>query len=94
MINREKLICDVTEKTGYNRKDTKQIIDTFIDTMREYFIAGETIKIIGLFTASVKEYEAHIAKNPKTNEEIQVPARRKVRFKTSEKLNDEVNEGE
>lgn len=59
--------------------------------MREYLLAGDTVKIMNLFKAEVKEYKGRIGGNPRTGDSMDIPSHKKVKITASEKLNRELN---
>ena len=75
-MNKSQLINVVAEKTGLSKKDTEQVLNTALDTISEQLIAGEKVQLVGFGAFDVKERAAHIGRNPKTKEEVEVPASR------------------
>ena len=60
----------------------KQAVDVLFETLAEAIIEGERIEIRGFGSWEVKRTNARPrARNPRTGEEVYVPARRKVGFK-------------
>lgn len=66
-------------------------MNAFTDVMREYLLAGDTVKIMNLFKAEVKEYKGRIGRNPRTGDSMDIPSHKKVKITASEKLNRELN---
>ena len=50
-------------------------------------VEGKTVEIRGFGTFKVRKIKAGKARNPRTGEEVQVPARKKVALKISKELN-------
>lgn len=92
MVNKEKLISDLTERTGLKKYQSKAFVEAFTELMREYMLNGEKVKIIGLFTAEVQDYKRTVGRNPKTGEKIEIAPRKKIRIKASRELNAQVTE--
>lgn len=85
-MNKSQLINVVAEKTGLSKKDTEQVLNTALDTISEQLIAGEKVQLVGFGAFDVKERAAHIGRNPKTKEEVEVPASRVPQFKAGKAL--------
>ncbi len=56
--------------------------------MRAWLIAS---KMRGFGTFSVKHYDAYTGRNPKTGVEVDVPAKRAIKFKVGKELRERVN---
>lgn len=91
IINKEKFATAISKKMGCTKQDAKEFLNAFIDVMREYLLAGDTVKIINLFKAEVKEYKGWIGRNPRTGESMDIPSHKGVKITVSESLNREVN---
>ena len=92
MINRDRMVEDIARRTGYPKYRTKAFLETFMDLFEEYLVSGETIKLRGLFKAESKTYKGYAGKNPKTQEDIWIPARKRAKFTASELLTEAINE--
>ena len=64
----------------------KKAFDVLIHGMRCAFRTGVSVKLNGFGVFSVVETPARTGRNPKTDEEFEIPAGRKVKFKPSKKL--------
>ena len=53
-------------------------------------VAGEKVSLVGFGNFDVKTREARTGRNPKTKEEIQIPATRIPQFKAGKALKDAV----
>ena len=87
---------DVVEKVAkrlphITKRDTKLIVDITFKSMANALIKGEKIEIRGFGTFKVKNLKVRKARNPKTNQEVLVPARKKTVFKVSKELNKLLN---
>ena len=76
------LIEKVAELTPHvSKKDTEIVVNTIFDAMTEALKQGERIEIRGFGSFQVKVREAREGRNPKTGEEVQIPAKRTPFFK-------------
>ena len=71
---------------GVTKKDCALILDGFLSAAKRSLENGESIEIRGFGTLSVKERKSRIARNPRTGEAVDVPARRVPVFKPSKHL--------
>jgi DNA-binding protein HU-beta len=68
----------IAEKTEGTQKEAKAYLDAFKAVIVEALERGEDVDLKGFLSFGHKEVEARTAKNPKTGEEVQVEAHRKV----------------
>ena len=81
----------IAEKTGFTVKDTKLVVEQFLEEVKGCLANNSHLEIRGFGTFKVKNHKARKARNPKTNEEVFVPARKKAVFKVSKELNSLLN---
>ena len=77
----------ITEKTGFTAKDTRIVVEQFLEEVKKCLTEGSHLEIRGFGTFKVKNHKARKARNPKTNKEVHVPSRKKAVFKVSRELN-------
>lgn len=87
-MNKQELVNRLQESLGdgYSKKETAHVLDSVVSTLKESLREGEAIKIYGLGTFSTRRYDARLARNPRTNEPVQVPESRRVHFKPSKTI--------
>ena len=85
-MNKAELINVVAEKAGLSKKDTEKAVTALIDTITAELVAGEKVSLVGFGNFDVKTREARTGRNPKTKEEIQIPATRIPQFKAGKYL--------
>ncbi len=81
----------IVEKSGFTGKDVRIIVEGFLQEIRNCLVEGKHLEIRGLGTFKVKNYKARKARNPKTGQEVHVPAMKKAVFKVSRELNKMLN---
>ena len=77
----------IAEKTGHTARDTKMVVEQFLEEVKNCLVENKHLEIRGFGTFRVKNHKARKARNPKTGQEVVVPARRKAAFKVSRELN-------
>ncbi len=70
----------------------ESILDIVFDTISKSLIENKPVELRNFGRYSVKTIKAkHNARNPKTNEIIYVPEKKKISFKMSKHLKEEIN---
>ena len=76
-----------------NLSEIEFIVETFFKTIEKALKEGGKVELRGFGTFFVKKIkEKYNSRNPKTSELIYVPEKIKVRFKTSKKLKELIND--
>lgn len=90
-MNKAELITAVAEKTGLSKKDSERTVSATLETIESAVEAGEKVQLVGFGVFDVKTREARVGRNPKTKEEIQIPASRVPVFKAGKAFKDAVD---
>lgn len=80
------LINAIYERVGFSKKESAKIVELVFEILKETLETGEKVKISGFGNFVVREKRARIGRNPQTNEEITILARRVLTFKPSQIL--------
>ncbi len=81
------------EKTGLTTTaDAERKVDAFLEVVEEALVKREEINFVGWGKFEVTDKAAKTGRNPKTGEEIQIPAKKAVKFKAGKGLADKVNQ--
>ena len=78
----ERLFQDV----GLNKREAKEFVDAFFDSVRDALERGEQVKLSGFGNFDLRLKNQRPGRNPKTGEEIPISARRVVTFRPGQKL--------
>ncbi len=79
-MTKDELVAKIVEITGLKKADTQKALDALITTIIETIKTGDKVNITGLGIFKLKDKKARLARNPKTGESIQVPAKRAPKF--------------
>ncbi len=90
-MNKSELISAVAEKSGMSKKDAEKATAALFEVVTEKLSGGEKIQVIGFGTFEVKNRAERFAKNPRTGEELKIPASKAPVFKAGKALKDAVN---
>jgi integration host factor subunit alpha len=74
------------EQVGLNKREAKDMVETFFDEIRDALVRGESVKLSGFGNFQLRDKPQRPGRNPKTGEEIPISARRVVTFHASQKL--------
>ena len=90
-MNKAELIAEVAVKTGLSKKDSEKAVNATLDTVTASLESGEKVSLVGFGVFDVKEREARMGRNPKTKEEIPIPASRVPQFKAGKALKEAID---
>lgn len=74
------------EKVGLNKREAKDMVESFFEEIRMALEDGEGVKLSGFGNFELRDKPQRPGRNPKTGEEIPITARRVVTFHASQKL--------
>ena len=89
-MNKADLVAAVAEKTGISKKDSEKAVNAAFDAITAALVVGDKVQLVGFGAFETKERSARVGRNPKTKEEIQIPASRVPAFKAGKALKDAV----
>ena len=91
-MNKTELIAACAESTGMSKKDSERALNAMIDSITAALVKGEKVQISGFGIFETKDREARIGRNPRTKEQIEIPASKIPVFKPGKALKDAVAE--
>ncbi|MDO4372117.1 MAG: HU family DNA-binding protein [Clostridia bacterium] len=89
-MNKMELISAIAEKAELSKKDAEKALTAVVESISEALQTGDKVQLIGFGSFEVKNREARIGRNPKTKEEIRIPASKTPVFKAGKALKDKV----
>jgi len=81
------------EHVGLNKREAKDMVETFFAEIRDALERGEAVKLSGFGNFQLRDKPQRPGRNPKTGEAIPITARRVVTFHASQKLKSMVENG-
>ncbi len=90
VVTKNHLAKVVSEQIGLNKRESKDMIDTFFDLITDALKNSENVKLAGFGNFELRDKAARPGRNPKTGEVVQIEARRVVVFHSSQKLKDQL----
>jgi len=80
-------IVDLIKDDGFEfkatKKNLKDVTESIFDAIGYFLSKGEDVRIHPIGILKVINKEARTARNPRTGETVQVPARKVIKFKSS-----------
>ena len=89
-MNKVELSAAIANETGLSRKDAEAAVKAFVDVVTEELKKGGKVQLVGFGSFETKERNARVGRNPRTKEEIEIPASRVPAFKAGKALKDAV----
>ncbi len=90
-LTKDKIIASVCEKIGFSKSQSRDVIEQLLEIMKKALASEENILISGFGKFVVKRKRARRGRNPQTNQDLQLKARRVVTFKSSDVLRKDFN---
>ncbi len=90
-LTRKELTETLANTLGFSQINCAQIVDSFLDTMKESMLSGESIKLVHFGTFTVRDKSPRKGRNPRTGETITIKKRQAISFRPSKKLREQVN---
>ncbi len=80
-ITKKDIVSRITETTKEKQSSVKAIVQCILDEIIAELAKNNRLEFRDFGVFEVRERAARMAQNPKTMEKVQVPAKKKVRFK-------------
>jgi DNA-binding protein HU-beta len=90
-MNKNDLIARVSDVTTLSRSDATRAVEAVLETITSAMKVGDEVKIVGFGTFAVSNRAATTGRNPRTGEEIKIPASKQPKFKAGKQLKDALN---
>ena len=87
-MNKAELISATAEKSGLSKKDSEKAINALVEAISESMKKGEKVQLVGFGVFEVKDRPARMGRNPRTKEQIEIPASKLPQFKAGKALKD------
>jgi DNA-binding protein HU-beta len=85
-MNKAELIDAIAADTGLTKADAKRALESFVDTTSKALKGGDRVALVGFGSFSVAKRAARKGRNPKTQTEMTIPAKKVVKFKPGNEL--------
>ncbi len=90
-LNKADLVDVVAKEAGTTKKDAETVINIMMETIIKTVAANDKVTLVGFGTFEARQRKARTGRNPKTNEPIQIPAKRVAGFRVGKEFSEAVN---
>ncbi len=73
-------------EVGLNRREARELVALFFQELEASLAVGVQVKLTGFGNFDLRDKKERPGRNPKTGEDIPIPARRVVTFRAAQKL--------
>ena len=85
-ITKDSLVEMVHNEIGLNKREAKELIESFFEQIKKSLEEGNDIKLSGFGNLNLRDKAPRPGRNPKTGQEVTISSRRVVTFKSGLKL--------
>lgn len=90
-VSTSQMISDVANRFDQlPKKITKEVIAGFLTLLESEIAAGKKLRIDKIGILQVKDRAPRMGRNPQTGEEIKIPASKKISFRASKSLKEQI----
>jgi DNA-binding protein HU-beta len=87
-LSKSQVIAAIAESVGLSKKQAGEVMETIVDLA--YKNAKNSFTLPGLGKLVLVNRKARIGRNPATGEQIQIPAKRVVKFRVAKAAKDAI----
>ena len=91
-MNKTELISKISAESGLNKKQSEAALTAALNAITDALKAGDRVQLVGFGVFDVKKRPARTGRNPRTTENIEIPASKLPQFKAGKALKDAVAE--
>ncbi|HHN64911.1 MAG TPA: HU family DNA-binding protein [Nitrospirae bacterium] len=84
------LVDKISSDTGLSKADAQRALDSMIDNIKKALKKNQKVTLVGFGTFSVSKRKARKGRNPRTGEEIKIPASKVPKFTPGKGLKDAI----
>jgi integration host factor subunit beta len=74
-----------------NKREAELIVNSIFDSIGQALVEGDRVEIRGFGSFTIRDRDAREARNPKSGDLVQIPAKKTPFFKTGKELRERVN---
>lgn len=89
-MNKNELVTQVAQSAKITKADAQRVLTAFMGHIQKSLAKGEEVRLIGFGTFSVNSRKATTGRNPRTGQEIKIPATKLPKFRAGKQLKDAV----
>ncbi|MCG8424109.1 MAG: HU family DNA-binding protein [Proteobacteria bacterium] len=90
-MNKAQLIDLIAEKTDLSKAQAKAALEATLESITGSLKEGDSVQLVGFGTFKINHRAARVGRNPRTGEELQIPAANVPAFVAGKALKEAVN---
>jgi len=90
-MTKAELVEGIAGKAGVSKAAAEKVLKAFMEEVKDGIKKGERVTLVGFGTFFAAERPARMGRNPRTGEEIKIPACTVPKFKAGKALKDDLN---
>ncbi|MCE2577252.1 HU family DNA-binding protein [Gluconacetobacter entanii] len=90
-LNKQELVAAVAENADLAKAKAGEVVDAVFGAIEKALSNGQEVRLVGFGTFVTATRKAAKGRNPRTGEEIDIPASTSVRFKPGKNLKEAVS---
>lgn len=90
-MTKVELIAKISAEANLTKKDAEKALSAVIEGITGALVSGDKVALVGFGTFETRKRPARKGRNPRTKEEIMIPATTAPAFKAGKGLKDAVN---
>ncbi len=84
------LVAKIAEKASISKADAERALNAFVEAVEATLVNEGKLTLTGFGTFAVEERKERTGRNPRTGQEIKIPATKVVKFRPGKLLKDAV----
>ena len=89
-MNKVELTAAVVKKTGLTKKDAEKAVSAVLESIVKAVAKGDKVSLVGFGSFEARKRSARVGRNPRTKQEIKIPATKIPAFKAGKAFKDAV----
>lgn len=90
-MNKQDLVLQLANKIQITQKSADEILSTTLETIMKALSKGDKVTLAGFGTFEARKRKERKGRNPKTGEEIRIPASTVPKFSAGKQFKESVN---
>ncbi len=94
-MNKSELVDELAQRSDLSKKDARTVVDTLFDPkdgiLAKAMRKGDRVNITGFGTFEVRQRAERMARNPRTGQQMRVPASKAPAFRAGKGLKEGVS---
>jgi DNA-binding protein HU-beta len=90
-VNKDDLVAAVATAAGLSKGQSTKAVEGMLDAITDALKKGEQVRLVGFGTFHVSQRAKSTGRNPRTGEQIDIPASKQPKFKAGKGLKDLIN---